>query len=171
MGLAVVVAAVMMAAPEETLVGFTAPASAEQRERERRYDTLLRADNLRDWMKRLSARPHAVGSAYGRENARFLRDLFESWGYQARVEEFEVLFPTPKERLLEMVAPTRFRAGLAEPALAQDATSGQSEEQLPTYNAYSVDGDVTGELVYVNYGVPEDYDELARRGIDVKGRS
>jgi N-acetylated-alpha-linked acidic dipeptidase len=169
-----VMAAVMAggAAGEEPLLGFTPAASAEQREREQRYDGLLRADNLREWMKRLSARPHAVGSAYGRENARYLLAQFQSWGYEARLEEFEVLFPTPRERLLEMVAPTRFRAALAEPALPADVdpTSGQASEQLPTYNAYSVDGDVTGELVYVNYGLPEDYDELARRGIDVKGR-
>ena len=81
-----------------------------------------------------------------------------------------MLFPTPKTRLLEMVAPTRFTATLSEPPLAEDSTSGQTAEQLPTYNAYSIDGDVTGELVYVNYGVPEDYEELDRRGIDVKGK-
>ena len=80
--------------------------------------------------------------------------LFKSWGYDTAIEQFDVLFPTPKTRLLELIAPQKFTAKLAEPALEEDATSGQTTEQLPTYNAYSIDGDVTGELVYVNYGVP-----------------
>jgi N-acetylated-alpha-linked acidic dipeptidase len=121
-------------------------------------------------MKRLAARPHHLGSAYDKENADFIAAQFKSWGYETKVEEFKVLFPTPKTRLLEMIAPTSFKAALAEPALKEDATSGQVDEQLPVYNAYSVDGDVTGELVYVNYGVPKDYQELERRGISVKGK-
>ena len=90
---------------------------------------------------------------------------FREWGWDARIETYDVLFPTPKERLLELVAPTQFKATLEEPAVAVDPTSGQKAEQLPTYNAYSIDGDVTAPLVYVNYGRPEDYEELdaARR--------
>src|SRR5262245_30220272 len=121
-------------------------------------------------MDLLAAHPHHVGSPWGQKNAEYLAEQFRSWGYDTRIEEFQVLFPTPKVRVLEMVAPTRFRAALAEPALAQDRTSSQQSEQLPVYNAYSIDGDVTGDLVYVNFGVPADYDELDRRGIDVKGK-
>ncbi|HET6345149.1 MAG TPA: PA domain-containing protein, partial [Myxococcota bacterium] len=152
------------------LLGFSEARATEQRALEARFDSSLNAANLREWMKRLSARPHHVGSAYGKANAEFMADLFRSWGYQARLEEFKVLFPTPKVRLLEMTAPTSYKAKLAEPPLPEDATSGQTSEQLPTYNAYSTDGDVTGELVYVNFGVPADYEELERRGIDVKGK-
>ncbi|MEO6391697.1 MAG: M28 family metallopeptidase, partial [Pyrinomonadaceae bacterium] len=130
----------------------------------------LKAENLRTMMKRLSARPHHVGSPYDKENAQFMRSQFQAWGYDAKLEEFRVLFPTPKARLLEMTAPTKFTASLTEPPLAGDSTSNQTAEQLPPYNAYSTDGDVTGQLVYVNYGVPRDYDELDRRGIDVKGK-
>jgi N-acetylated-alpha-linked acidic dipeptidase len=154
----------------QTLLGFSSDRAREQRELETHFDSLLNAANLRDWMKRLSARPHHVGSPYGKENAELMAGLFKSWGYQTRIETFKVLFPTPKTRLLEMVAPTRYQARLAEPTLAEDSTSGQTAEQLPTYNAYSIDGDVTGELVYVNWGVPRDYEELERRGIDVKGK-
>jgi N-acetylated-alpha-linked acidic dipeptidase len=111
-----------------------------------------------------------VGSPFGKEVAEFLAAQFRGWGYDTRIETFQVLFPTPVARVVEMVAPTRFAAKLAEPALKEDSTSAQASEQLPVYNAYSVDGDVTGELVYVNYGVPRDYEELERRGIDVKGR-
>ena len=139
------------------------------REWESRFTALPSPDNMREAMRRLSARPHHVGSAYGKENAEWILARFREWGWDARIETFDVLFPTPKERLVEMIEPTRFRLALEEPALAVDPTSGQKAEQLPTYNAYSIDGDVTGPLVYVNYGLPEDYDELDRMGISVKG--
>jgi N-acetylated-alpha-linked acidic dipeptidase len=125
---------------------------------------------MREAMRRLSARPHHVGSPYGRENAEWILARFREWGLDARIETFEVLFPTPKERLVEMIEPSRFRLALEEPALAADPTSGQKAEQLPTYNAYSIDGDVTGPLVYVNYGLPEDYEQLDRLGISVEGK-
>jgi N-acetylated-alpha-linked acidic dipeptidase len=155
---------------DKPILGFSAAGAVKERALETQFDSKLSRDNLRQWMKRLSARPHHVGSAYDRENAEFIASLFRSWGYDAQIESFEVLFPTPKTRLVELVAPTQFTARLSEPALTQDATSGQTAEQLPTYNAYSTDGDVTAELVYVNYGVPADYDELERRGIDVRGK-
>src|SRR4029079_1227993 len=91
------------------------------------------------------------------------------WGWDAQLESFTVLFPTPKERVVELVAPTQFKAQLDEPAIAVDPTSGQKSEQLPPFNAYSIDGDVTGPLVYVNYGRPQDYEELERYGVSVKG--
>jgi N-acetylated-alpha-linked acidic dipeptidase len=155
---------------EKTLTGFDRESSERERALEARFDSLLKKENLREWMKRLSARPHHVGSAYDRENAEFLAGLFRSWGYDAQIESFDVLFPTPKTRLLEMNAPEKYTARLAEPTLSEDTTSGQTAEQLPVYNAYSIDGDVTGQLVYVNYGVPRDYEELERRGVDVKGK-
>ncbi len=158
------------APPEERLAGFTEQGSAAQRGLEERFDGRLRADNLREWMKRMTARPHHTGSPYGRELAEFAAGLFRSWGYETAIERFEVLFPTPRERVVELLGPVSFRARLTEPPLAEDATSAQHAEHLPTYNAYSVDGDVTGELVYVNYGLPADYEELQRRGIEVRGR-
>ncbi len=166
------IAAALLAAPqaEKPILGFGEAASVEQRSLEKRFDAQIRGDNLRDWLKRLAARPHHLGSAYDKENAEWIASQFKAWGYETRIEEFGVLFPTPKTRLLEMIAPTAFKATLAEPVLKEDATSGQVDEQLPTYNAYSIDGDVTGDLVYVNQGVPKDYEELERRGIDVKGK-
>ena len=153
-----------------TMLGFSASSANSQIDLERRFDANLKRDNLREWMKRLSARPHFVGSDYGKQNAEFMVSLFKSWGYEAEIERFDALFPTPKVRLLQMTAPTRFTAKLMEPPVAGDATSNQTKEQLPSYNAYSIDGDVTGDLVFVNYGVPADYEELEKRGIDVKGK-
>jgi N-acetylated-alpha-linked acidic dipeptidase len=159
-----------MTVNNRALLGFSQDNSNKQKDLESKFDSFLKRENLRDWMRKLSARPHHVGSPYGKENAEFMLSLFKSWGYDAQLEQFDVLFPTPKTRLLEMSAPEKFTAKLEEPELKEDATSGQKSEQLPTYNAYSVDGDVTGDLVYVNYGVPSDYDELAKRGVDVKGK-
>ncbi len=152
------------------LLGFSPEHAADERALEARFDAALRREELAPWLKRLSARPHHLGSPYDKENAEFIAGLYRSWGYDTRIEEFRVLYATPKERRLEMVAPRAFTASLTEPPLPQDATSGQTSEQLPPFNVYSIDGDVTGDLVYVNYGVPKDYEELERRGIDVKGK-
>ena len=154
----------------KNILGFSAETAVKQRESETKFDSFLKAENQRDWMNRLSARPHHVGSIYGKQNAEFIATQFKSWGFETEIEQFDVLFPTPKTRLLEMIAPQKFAAKLIEPTLKEDATSGQKTEQLPTYNAYSIDGDVTGDLVYVNYGIPSDYEELDKRGIDVKGK-
>jgi N-acetylated-alpha-linked acidic dipeptidase len=156
-------------AADDTLRGFTPQSSQSERMWEAKFKEIPSPARMRDAMKLLSARPHHVGSAYGKQNAEWIRDQFRSYGWQAEIEQFEVLFPTPRERVLEMIAPTQFKADLDEPTVAVDPTSGQHDEQLPPYVAYTADGDVTGPLVFVNYGVPADYEELARRGISVKG--
>ncbi|MEO8503657.1 MAG: transferrin receptor-like dimerization domain-containing protein [Acidobacteriota bacterium] len=155
---------------EPPLQGFSTASAAEQRALEARFDAELRADDLRDWMRQLSAHPHHVGSPAGKTNAELIASWLKSFGFDTHIEEFDVLFPTPQVRILEMVSPTRFTARLTEPPVGGDATSNQSQEQLPTYNAYSIDGDVTGDLVYANFGLPKDYDALAQHGIDVKGK-
>jgi len=164
------IVAAQSGAPPSGLMGFTPERAREQRAREARFDATLAASDLRAWMQRMTAHPHHLGSPHGRANAEFMAGLFRSWGFETRLEEFQVLFPTPVTRVVELVAPTRFTASLSEPPVKEDATSGLLSEQLPVYNAYSIDGDVTAELVYVNYGVPDDYEELELRGIDVKGK-
>jgi N-acetylated-alpha-linked acidic dipeptidase len=153
----------------DTLRGFSPESSRIERDWEAKFRAIPDPARMRSAMERLSARPHHVGSPYDKVNAEWLRDQFRSYGWQADIENFEVLFPTPKERLVELVAPTTFKAKLQEPTVPGDPTSGQHDEQLPTYNAYSIDGDVTGPLVFVNYGVPADYEELERHGVSVKG--
>jgi len=159
------------AMPTETprLSGYGTESSQSERDWEKKFREGIEAENLRQSMQRLTARPHHVGSAYDKDNAEWLLAKFKEWGFDAHIESFSVLFPTPKERLVELVEPTKFRAKLQEPALAVDPTSSQAAEQLPTYNAYSIDGDVTAPLVYVNYGDREDYEQLDRMGVSVKG--
>jgi N-acetylated-alpha-linked acidic dipeptidase len=109
-----------------------------------------------------------VGSPYDKQNAEWILS-HQVLGLDAQIEQFDVLFPTPKERVLELTEPTHYTAKLQEPPVPGDPTSNQQSEQLPTYNAYSIDGDVTGKLVYVNYGLQRDYEELDRLGVSVKG--
>ncbi len=156
-------------AQQKSITGFTKESVEAEFKLEEKFDSYLKVENLDQWMKKLTARPHHVGSAYGKINAEYIRDLFRSWGYEAEIESYKVLFPTPKLRLLEMTAPTKFTAKLLEPQLKEDGTTGPNE-QLPVYNAWSPDGDVTAELVFVNYGIPDDYEQLERMGIDVKGK-
>lgn len=162
-------AAAENSAPSTDLLGFTAAGSATQRALEQRFDAQLSANEMRDWLKRLSAEPNQVGSPHDKANAEFLLSLYKQWGWDARIETFDVLYPTPKHVAVELVAPTTFKAMLHEPPVAGDATSALSGA-LPPYNVYGADGDVTADLVYVNFGMPDDYKELARRGVDVKGK-
>jgi N-acetylated-alpha-linked acidic dipeptidase len=159
------------AAKTETvpLSGYSASTSATERDWETKFRALPSTDKLREDMRHLSARPHNVGSPYDKDNAEWILAHFKQWGLDADIETFYVLFPTPKERALELVAPTSFKAKLQEPPVAEDPTSNQQAEQLPTYNAYSIDGDVTAPLVYVNQGVRADYEQLDRMGVSVKG--
>jgi N-acetylated-alpha-linked acidic dipeptidase len=149
--------------------GFSASAAAKQQQLEQQFDQHLDAANIGQTIKTLSAKPHHLGSAQGKGVAEAIMQKFKSYGWDAKLETYHVLFPTPKTRQLELIGPTTYRAKLQEPAFPEDATSGQ-EGQLPTYNAWGADGDVTGELVFVNYGLPDDYEQLAKLGIDVKGK-
>ena len=156
-------------ADDEPLQGFTRQSSIIERQWETKFREIPSPQNQRNYMLRLSAHPHHVGSPYDKDNAEWILSKFKEWGWNARIETFDVLFPTPKDRLLEMIEPSRFTAKLQEPAISVDPTSSQQNEQLPTYNAYSIDGDVTAPLVFVNYGLPKDYEDLDRLGISVKG--
>jgi N-acetylated-alpha-linked acidic dipeptidase len=169
-GLSVAPFGAHLAADEQTLFGFSAESSRTERQWEEKFKAIPSPDNLRAYMRQLSARPHNVGSPYDKENAEWILAKFKEFGLDAHIEQFDVLYPTPKERAVELVeGGPKFVAKLQEPAVAQDPTSNQQAEQLPTYHAYSIDGDVTAPLVYVNYGVPEDYEQLERMGVSVKG--
>ncbi len=157
-------------AQSKTLCGFSEADAKKESTLEEKFDGYLSAQNIQQYIKDLSARPHHVGSPGGKAVADYIYSKFKTWGFDVQVESFYVLFPTPKQRVLEMTAPVKYRALLKEMPLKEDGTSGQVQEQIPTYNCWSPDGDVSGELVFVNYGVPDDYETLRRMGIDVKGK-
>src|SRR3954469_11691997 len=151
------------------LRGFFSQSVQAERDLETRFKAMPEPARMREAMRRLSARPHHVGSPYDKDNAEWLLGEFKSYGWDAHIENFDVLFPTPVDRVVELVAPTTYKATLQETPISLDPTSNQQSEQLPPYNAYSIDGDVTGPLVFVNYGVPADYEQLEQHGISVKG--
>jgi N-acetylated-alpha-linked acidic dipeptidase len=151
------------------MFGFAADEAATEQALEQRFDADINAGELRGWLKTLSSEPNNVGSPHDKANAEAVRDLFQQWGWDAQIETFEVLYPTLKQHTLEMVGPTKFVASLKEPPVEGDESSSRTDG-LPAYNIYGGDGDVTGDLVYLNFGMPDDYKDLARRGIDVKGK-
>lgn len=151
------------------MFGFTSDEAATEQALEHRFDADLNASDLRGWLKTLSSEPNNVGSPHDKANAEAVRDLFKQWGWDAQIETFEVLYPTLKQHTLELVGPTKFVASLEEPPVAGDESSARTDA-MPAYNIYGGDGDVTADLVYLNYGMPDDYKDLARRGIDVKGK-
>ena len=150
-------------------VGVAAGAQSPPPSWEEQFRQIPDPANVREYVRRMSARPHHTGSAYDKDNAEWIAARLREWGWDASIEQFDVLMPVPRERVVELTAPTRFVARLQEPAIPEDPTSNQQKEQLPTYNAYSAEGDVTGPLVYVNYGRPQDYEALDRLGVSVKG--
>ncbi|NOX98873.1 MAG: folate hydrolase, partial [Verrucomicrobia bacterium] len=154
----------------EDLLGFDATASKAQRSLEEKYDARLSAKDMDAWLKHMSAKPHHAGSIESKEVAEFIAGKFKAWGYEIKIEEYQILLPTPVERKLELLAPKKFTASLREDSLKEDASTSVRDNLLPPYNAFSVDGDVEGELVFVNYGIPEDYEILERNGISVKGK-
>lgn len=158
-----------LVAGEAPVRGFTGSDLKAERDREAQAKSLPVAAHVREYMKRMSAAPHAAGSPASKAVAEYAVEEMREWGLDARLETFEALLPYPTVRVLEMVSPVKFTAKLKEPAIPEDPNSGDAN-QLPSYNAYSASGDVTGPLVYANYGLPEDFEYLKQQGIDVAGK-
>jgi N-acetylated-alpha-linked acidic dipeptidase len=159
----------LLAQQQAPIRGFPNDQVEAQSRREAQARAVPSRDTLRALVRALSAVPHEAGTDRSRHVAELLLARFRAMGLNARIEQFEALMPRPLTRTLELLGPEPWAASLREPALSQDPTSGQAD-QLPTFNAYSPDGDVTAELVYVNYGRPEDYRVLDSLGISVKGK-
>jgi len=168
-GMVLITLALQGADTAAALRGYSQRAATSEIEWEKKFRAIPQPDRLREYMRRLSARPHHIGSPYDKDNAEWILAQLKSWGLDAKIEVFDTLFPTPLERSLELLEPATYKAKLEEPSLPEDPTSAQKNEQLPTYNAYSIDGDVTGPIVYVNYGTPADYERLQRMGVSVSG--
>ena len=156
---------------DDGILGFPGDAAEQQRAAEAEYDRHLDANDLKEWMRHMTDRPHHAGSAKAKENAEYIAGLFREWGFDTEIEVFYVLYPTPKKRELKQLKPFPFTASLVETIVSSDSAAQALErEALPPFNAYSADGEVTGELVYVNQGLPSDYEVLERHGIDVEGK-
>ena len=159
-------ATIALAAP----VLLHAQPPADQATLEQRFDAEIKPDEIGGWLKQMASEPNQVGSAHDKANAEFELHLFQQWGWDAHIETFQVLYPTPVSEVLETSSPTPFHATLQERAVPGDATSARTEGALPAYLAYQGDGDVTAPLVYVNFGMQDDYKQLERLGVDVRGK-
>ena len=147
-----------------------AQVSPEQAKREAVLDASVSASEQMGWLKQMASAPNHVGSVHDKTNAEFILSQFKAWGWDAKIETFEVLYPTPLKTQLNLVGPVAVPLGGQEPTIPEDATSANLKDALPPYVAFQGDGDVTADVVYVNYGLPADYAALARRGISVKGK-
>lgn len=169
--LAVTLAAQQNAAPAQpaTLLGFTPADSAAERDWEGKFRAMPDAKRISSNMHFLAAHPHNVGSAAQRANAEWLVAQYKSWGWDAHIETFDVLYPTPKVRVLELTGASPYKARLEEPPIPEDPYTQDKSPAMPPYNIYAADGNVTAPLIYVNYGMKADYEELERNGVSVKG--
>jgi N-acetylated-alpha-linked acidic dipeptidase len=154
----------------DSILGFKSESAAAEVQREKAFDDLVDPRDIRAWLEQMSSQPNQVGSPHDKANADFMLEKYKEWGWDARIETFSVLYPTPKSELVELVAPETYKARLVEPPIPGDQNSTHTDGALPPYNVYGADGDVTADLLYVNYGMPEDYADLERRGLDAKGK-
>ena len=137
---------------------------------EKRFDGMISSAEMDGWMKTMASEPNHVGSPHDKANADMTLAQFKEWGWDAHIETFKVLYPTPLSETVELIAPVRFKATLTEAPIPGDESLSRTANQLPAYVAYQGDGDVTAPLVYVNYGMKEDYDTLERLGVSVRGK-
>jgi N-acetylated-alpha-linked acidic dipeptidase len=149
------------------LRGFPDDAVAAERQREEQFRKVPDAARLKEYMEAIAGEPHVAGQPSSKRVADYALAKFKSWGLDAQIEEFEAMMPWPLETSVELVAPEKYALKIKEPVLPEDPDSG---DQTPLYNAYSGDGDVTGDVVYVNYGMPADFEKLKELGISVKGK-
>jgi len=145
-------------------------ATAQTDSLEQRFDAQVRPQEMSDWMKRMASEPNHVGSPHDKINAEWQLAKFKEFGWDAHIEEFQVLYPTPVSEAVELLGKKTFKATLQEKPIPGDTSATAKDKALPAYLEYQGDGDVTAPLVYVNYGMQDDYKALQRMGVDVKGK-
>ncbi len=155
--------------PPSPIRGFSAASGAAEAARERELKAMPTAKAAEADFDVMTAEPHHTGSPYEIKLADYVSDQFKKMGIESAKYEYSVLLPWPKQRRIDIVAPDQIRLEVEEEKIRGDQWADKPGI-LPAYNAYSPSGDVTGEIVYVNFGIPADYETLDRLGISVKGR-
>jgi len=152
------------------LNGFAFQTSDAERGREEQFRSVPDPKSAREHLRRLTAVPHVAGTKEDYDTAVYVRDQIRSYGIPAELKEYEVLLPYPsRPSILEIVGRRREKLNLKEAVVPEDPTSSSSKI-IPLFNGYSPSGDVTAPLVYVNYGLPPDYEALKKLGVKVKGK-
>jgi len=164
--------AALLASAAFLLAAAPAAAAPSGTALEKSFDALINPAEQQQWLQQMSSEPNHVGSPHDKANAEFELAMFKQWGWDAHIEQFDVLYPTPISTTVELIAPDHLVLGGQEPPIPEDpsTTPENLAKALPPYVAFQGDGDVTAPVVYVNYGMPADYDALAARGISVAGK-
>jgi N-acetylated-alpha-linked acidic dipeptidase len=150
--------------------GFSRANSSRQASVERHIMGLPDGDRMLVYHRAMTAEPHHAGTPANERTAEYFAERLREFGFDSIImNRYEVLLPRPIERDVRLLSPERYRLQLREPALDRDPDTRKGGV-LPTFNAYSADGDATAEVVYVNYGIPEDYEILDSLGISVEGK-
>src|SRR5213593_189985 len=150
--------------------GFSAKTSDIQRQFEEEFRSVPQPATAREELRRLTSEAHIAGSPEDYATAVYVRDQMRSFGLQSDLKEYQVLLPYPRTpSIVELLAPRRERLQVREDIIPEDPTSS-SRKIVPLYNGYGASGDLTAPLVYVNYGLPNDYEALRKAGVDVKGK-
>ena len=154
----------------QAIDGFSTARAQEQRRIEEQFRAVPQGGSAREHLRRLTAEPHIAGTREDYATAVYVRDQMRSYGLPAELKEYQVWLNYPKtDPIVELIAPRREKISVREAALPDDPTSS-NPKITPLFNGYAATGDVTAPLVYANYGLPPDYDALAKAGVDVKGK-
>ncbi|WP_051670780.1 M28 family peptidase [Bryobacter aggregatus] len=153
----------------EPIRGFPEDEAKARQPFEERLRAMAESNKIRASMARLAREPHHAGSPASKSVAEYALAKFKEFGLEAHLESFDVMLPYPVQRTLEIVSPNHHGAKLREPVVKEDPDSGNAN-QIPTFNAYTANGDITAQVVYANYGLPEDYAFLKSKGVEVKGK-
>ena len=152
------------------LDGFSVSSGVDQRRFEEQFRAIPAANSAREHLRRLTAEPHVAGTKEDYATAIYVRDQIRSYGIPAELKEYDVLLPYPRlPSVVEIIFPRREKLTVKEAVIPEDPTAA-NPRIIPLFNGYSPSGDVTAPLVYVNYGLPPDYEALKKNGVSVKGK-
>src|SRR5919205_3705022 len=150
--------------------GFSAERAAAERRWEEQFRAVPNPKSAREHLRRLTLEPHIAGSKEDYDTAVYVRDQLRSYGLPAELKEYEVWLNYPKTpTVLELITTRRQPLNTREAVVPGDPTSS-NPKITPLFNGYSASGDVTAPVIYANYGLPNDYDDLKKAGVDVKGK-
>jgi N-acetylated-alpha-linked acidic dipeptidase len=155
-------------AAQQSLRGFTAASAPRQQQIERDAIGRPSGESAGAHSRALSRQTHVAGTPAQAVTRDYVIDQMRRWGLETEVRSYDIWMPHATTVRVARVSPTPKELPLAEPAVAGDPSSALA--QYPTVNGYSGEGDVTGEIVYVNYGLIEDYAQLDSMGVSVRGK-
>src|SRR5829696_7814441 len=159
-----------IALTQNAIDGFSAARATDQRRWEEVFRAIPNPKTAREHLRILTREPHIAGTKEDYDTAVYVRDQLRSYGVSAELKEYDVWLNYPKTPpVIELITNKRQKLNIHEAVISRDPSSSHPKI-TPLFNGYSASGDVTAPVVYANYGLPNDYDELKKAGVDVKGK-